>query len=258
MKFLITSLPSSYYFSTRYERPIKAIFYCIKYFGFYVLYFFLVSDYNLSIATLTFIIYLLFYNLYDLFCYQNDVRKPSIVYSGDDLPTHRKIKILVEPKRFIVMKAWYEIILLGVVLFWFRSSFIAILTLLIVLSVFFYLHNSFKGIIKGLTLFALYFLKSMIFFIPFIDKISKSDLIFYFLLSILFNLAYVPKYILRKTKYLRLTFPDLHKIFFFQAIILKNLFLFPLIFLDPIILILIVFIDIITLMEFSFDYFTQT
>ncbi len=244
--------PAQYYLESRYKKKYKAVLYLLKYHGFFAGYLWLVSQYSALMIFSTAAIFLLFYNVYDFFCFQNDQGEPSISY-GVDLPVHRQTKVVVVKKGFIYLKLIYFVIILSTLIYLDLSIAIASLILIGSLSVIFLTHNSVANTYKGFTLFGLYMTKAFIFLIPFLGTLSSESLKLCVIIFSIFNFSYVPKYVFRKIYFFKKIAPELYKKSFMKPIILKNIMLIPLILVDVKVLYLLVYINILTMLEYVLD-----
>ena len=113
----------------------------------------------------------------------------------------------------------------------------------------FWVHNNAEYPYKIVSFLALYFLKITIFIVG-IDIIFEPALLSFIVISVFFNISYLPKYIFRKSN----TDFQIQK-FFVQPIIWKNILLAVLIPFWQEAIIVLIFTDIITVLEFLIGKF---
>lgn len=252
MNNLLISLPSFYYFKTRYNNFLLSLLYILKYYGFYYLIIYHYNSTNYELILESILVFFSFYNVYDLFCYLNDQLPPTINYRNEEIPLHRKIIIVLNKKIFYWSKTIYGLFILILIFVNYESIFINTCILLFFTSLTFLVHNNISGLLKGATLFLLYFFKSMILLIPVFEIISLEVFYLYLAASILFNLSYVPKYLFNKVSYLKLKYPGLGNRFYLKAIVLKNAFILPLIIWNTAFFKFLIVIDLLTLIEYGY------
>lgn len=235
---LIKSSPFYYYLSTRYTYSYERIFFLIKYLGFYVvLLWALAVPITGEYIVITAIVLLLFYNLYDFFCYQND---------NLDIPEYRKENIIsIDGKSFFIGKGIY-LVLFNLLLFMFFDWQIWIHTVLLQLCliVVFWIHNNVGYPFKLGSFISLYFLKIGIFVVG-MNAEMLQILPDFLVISVAFNFSYLPKYYVRKSN------SSISKRgLLIQPIFWKNLILVLLLPFKLVVLVPLIFTDLVTLIEF--------
>ncbi|MBF0231953.1 MAG: hypothetical protein HQK65_02810 [Desulfamplus sp.] len=183
--YLIGSIPMSYYLTTRYNNWNKRIIYVIKYFGIHILVAYLLGfaiDFFLLIIALS-----AFYSLYDFFCFANDLI---------DIPEHRKVKWKLNRNNYAIIKASIAIFFTLVIAIVSSQSAILVFIILMSTIVVFILHNNIF-FLKPITFISLYMLKSILFFVA-ISGADYDSQIHFFIFTLLFNMSYLPGYIMRK------------------------------------------------------------
>jgi len=236
MKY-IRLIPFYYYLHSRYTDVFSMLFHVIKYYGFGVL---LLSLFNveLSFAVVTglIIVMLLFCNWYDLMCFKNDIR---------DVPDDRRSvldKYMNTP--FIKQKLGLTI-LFNILAYFFisQNDFIESVLFQFALVMVFALHNVAAVPFSFLTFYGLYFLKSLLFLIPLEENVSLH--VNFLMIFGLFNLSYLPKYMRRKLKRIKLKL--------LEPIILKNILLTFVICYNVKFWPLLIFTDLVTAFEYLFS-----
>ncbi len=241
IKYIVLKyLPFYYYLDSRYEDNYSRFSYIVKYFGTYLLLVsLLIGIPDLQQITSIALIFLSFYNTYEFFIYWNDII---------DLPEHRTAKFLFKKEKFYLIKLiWFIALKFSLWLLLDQDQFYNCLILETVLALVFVIHNTIY-VFKPLTFYLLYFLKGFIFFIPFV--FDEVEIQYYFWYVILFNLSYIPRYMVRKFAFLHRGNKTLYKRFFYQAIIYKNLLVGVLGLFNPLFFIVLIYIDVLTVLEF--------
>lgn len=234
----IKSFPFYYYLSSRYSYSFERIFFLIKYFGFYfILLFVLGFTPDVYYLTITVFVLLLFYNIYDYFCYLND---------SEDVPEYRKGNAIdVDYAEFKKLKGLYLLLFNSVFLILFGINLgVWCLALQFCLIAVFWMHNTFSFPVKTITFISLYFLKVAIFVVG-LTVYTQSPLLEFVFLSMVFNLSYLPKYFFRKSS----IEIKLNKVLI-QPVIWKNLVLIPFVFVKYELSIVLIFVNILTLLEY--------
>jgi hypothetical protein len=233
-------LPMGYYLVSRYSCWEKRIFYLIKYFGVYpVLLYFLGIRFNAKDVFTIFFNFICFYNIYDIFCFNNDLI---------DLPEHRKINLHITAYNFIVIKILISIAF-NILLYILSAFYFDILFFQFTLIIIFCWHNYVK-ITKLLSFFLLYFMKSGIFIVPFLSMFRREDIFIYLVFALFFNLSYLPRYSVRKLNLMRQYDANLFNKPYLQAIIFKNLFMTVLSFWNIIYIYPLIYTNLITFAEY--------
>lgn len=252
MNSFLLSLPSAYYFKTRYNNLFLALIYIIKYFGFYFLIINSHLEINFNLIIQSLLIFLIFYNTYDFFCLLNDLDNPTIEYPANEIPLHRQIELSVQLNKFFCLKLINSLLLFLICYLVYPEILLNSFILFILVIFFFNVHNSISNTFKGMTLFILYLLKACILIIAVIDFLPNDVLYIYLAGSLLFNFSYVPKYVLNKTYCLKSKYPKLGNKPYLKAIVLKNVLISPLIFFNLVFFKILILINILTIIEYFY------
>lgn len=198
-------IPGKYYLASRYNSRFSLFFiYLMKYWGTAVLFYEYYLNSTVSNSWFFYCISLLLYfSIYDFFCYIND-SEPGAITERSGQPVLFSQTILC-----FFMFSSVGLLFYGVIFF--CQIFICL-----ILSCIFFFHNKASEKIRVFTYFSLYFLKPFLFFTDFSHFLSVS------LFSCFYALSYVPYYAAKK--FGMQWSSDFYKVFF-SGIFLKCLFL---------------------------------
>lgn len=198
MSKLLACLPTVYYLSTRYNYAHKRIIFLLKYWGSYIVLallfdVILVLEESLNLC----LSFLIFNNLYDYFCYEND----NYLVNSEKDAVRRMWNSSVSFAQFLTIK-----VLLGLALnaLLYASAterdFLYVCAVQVALILVFAIHNRIRVPIRPITFFLLYLLKGLVFGVLFLDALGNKELLVYFAFTFVYSMSYMPKYMFRKLK----------------------------------------------------------
>ncbi len=260
MPGLLACLPTVYYLSTRYDRVHKRVVYVLKFWGSYVVLLLFVTDVSLVLQeSLDLCLsFLIFCNLYDLFCYEND----HCSTRWEENAVRRTWSSNLSAARFLTAK-----ILLGLALnvFLFISAaqraFFYACAVQVALVLVFAIHNRLRATIRPITFFFLYLLKGAVFGTLFLNEPSHEHFITYIAFVFVYSMSYMPKYMFRKVWKVPVDTVaqagGIAKFIVRQPIFYKNLLLLSFACFYAPVLWILVYIDILTGIEWLADTIVQ-
>jgi hypothetical protein len=194
--FFLSCLPGYYYYKTRYAFTHQGVLHVLKYWGVHLfLLVLLAGDLSLEQGLLLFSGWLSFQSAYDLFCRENDQRA-NMEGQGAELrtcpgvmnwPQFRQIKLIMAVGSAGLGFAWAE-----------SQDALNVSLLIIGMSVVFFIHNRLPAPVRGVSLYALYLSKSLLFYVVFQSVLSDAACHRYGLFAFLFNASYLPQFLYRK------------------------------------------------------------
>ncbi|MFH0879840.1 MAG: hypothetical protein V2A34_09020 [Lentisphaerota bacterium] len=240
--------PGIYYYSTRYSSLCRRIFHVFKYWMLYLLAAWCVSPDMWSHPAAFFMCWLGFLNIYDWFCYKNDVD----VTGWESRPTLRALKSC--PPRSIFWKikwGWQIVLLLMLLVVSPDARYLGrVIAVYLGLCVVFETHNHLHESMRPITIYLLYLLKSVCCWVGFYPLLTGSAGVKFAIFSLLLNATYIPQYAVKKLgiawkgsaeKILRFTF---------VPFVLKNAVMLGLVIWRPIFLAVWIWMVAMTLLEY--------
>lgn len=258
---LLACLPAVYYVSTRYNSTYKRVIFLLKYWGPYILLLlFFNVNYILEESTILLLSFLIFNNLYDYFCYENE----NFSVNSETNAIRRGWNMNVTFVQFITIKALMAF-LLNVILYTSArgNEFFYVFMVQGALIIVFVIHNRVRVTIRPMSFFFLYVLKGLVFGMVLLDEFANDELFIYLAFVVFYSMSYIPKYTLKKLAGVSIDevrksgFIGIIEYVVIQPIFYKNLFLllFSLLYVNG--LFLIIYINILTGIEFFFDMMSK-